>query len=47
MYGLKCCKAVVSVFRASLLAQMEKNPHANTGDHRFDPWVGKMPWRRA
>ena len=37
-----CC-----VFRASLLAQMEKDLHANTGDHRFDPWVGMMPWRRA
>ena len=26
-----------------------KNPPANAGDmrHRFDPWVGKTPWRRA
>ena len=29
-----------------------KNPpaNANTGDlkgHRFNPWVGKLPWRRA
>ena len=26
-----------------------KNPPANTGDMRcrFDPWVGKIPWRRA
>ena len=29
---------------------MVKNPPANTGDikrHWFDPWVGKIPWRRA
>ena len=26
-----------------------KNPSAKAGDmrHRFDPWVGKIPWRRA
>jgi len=26
-----------------------KNPPANAGDMRcrFDPWVGKIPWRRA
>jgi len=27
-----------------------KNPPANAGDSkrcRFDPWVGKIPWRRA
>ena len=25
-----------------------KNPPANAGDKRlgFDPWVGKIPWRR-
>ena len=25
-----------------------KNPPANAGDsrHRFDPWVGKIPWSR-
>ena len=29
---------------------MVKNPPANGGDIkrcRFDPWVGKIPWRRA
>ena len=28
---------------------MVKNPPANAGDrrHKFDPWVGKIPWRRA
>ena len=28
---------------------MVKNPPANAGDIRhcrFDPWAGKMPWRR-
>ena len=26
-----------------------QNPPANAGDmrHGFDPWVGKIPWRRA
>jgi len=26
-----------------------KNPPANAGDirDRFNPWVGKIPWRRA
>ena len=23
-----------------------KNPPANARRHRFDPWVGKIPWRR-
>ena len=25
-----------------------KNPPANVGDvrHQFDPWIGKIPWRR-
>ena len=29
---------------------MVKNPLANAGDlerHEFDPWIGKIPWRRA
>ena len=29
---------------------MVKNPPANAGDGRdmgWDPWVGKLPWRRA
>ena len=31
-------------------AQWSKNLPANARDvkrHRFDPWVGKIPWRRA
>ena len=26
---------------------MIKNPLANAGNAGFDPWVGKIPWRRA
>ena len=26
--------------------QVVKNPPANTGNARDDPWVGKIPWRR-
>ena len=31
-------------------AQVVKNPPASAGDvkrHNFDPWVGKIPWRRT
>jgi len=31
------------------VALVVKNPPANSGDikrHGFNPWVGKMPWRR-
>ena len=34
---------------SSLVAHMIKNLPASTGDikrHRFNPWVGKIPWRR-
>jgi len=30
--------------RASQVAQGVKNPPASVGE-RFDPWVGKIPWR--
>ena len=36
-------------FKASRAVLMVKNPPANAGDARdegFDPWVGKIPWRR-
>ena len=35
-----------SAFRAVLMVE---NPTANAGDIKdgFDPWVGKIPWRRA
>ena len=34
---------------ASQVVLVVKNPSANAGDKRcrFDPWVGKIPWRRA
>ena len=35
---------------ASQVVLVVKNPPAKAGDvkrHRFDPWVGKIPWRRA
>ena len=35
-------------FIASQVALVVKNPLANVGGMRrgFDPWVGKIPWRR-
>ena len=35
-----------SILGASLVAQMVKNLPAMRGP-RFDPWVRKIPWRRA
>ena len=34
---------------ASQVVPVVKNPPANAGRHKgngFDPWVGKIPWRR-
>ena len=53
-YGgsLKKLKIVLLYDSASLVAQSVKNPLANVGDclqcrrSEFDPWVGKIPWRR-
>ena len=35
--------------RAYQVVLVVKNPSANAGDmrHGFDPWVEKIPWRRA
>ena len=38
--------------RAPQVVLVVKNPSANAGEvrgkrHGFDPWVGKIPWRRA
>ena len=35
-------------FIASQVVLAVKNPLANAGGtrHGFDPWVGKIPWRR-
>ena len=41
---------VVCICRASPVALVVKNLPASAGDsreHGFDPWVGKVPWRRA
>ena len=34
-------------YRASQMALVVKNPPANVETHRFDLWVGKIPWKRA
>ena len=42
--------ALVRGIRASQVAFVVKNPPTNSSRHkrqRFDPWVGKTPWRRA
>ena len=28
------------------MALVMKNPLTNAGRHGFDPWVGRIPWRR-
>ena len=33
-------------YEASLVAQMVKN-HLQCGRPEFNPWIGKIPWRRA
>ena len=33
--------------RAPQVALVVRNPPANAGDEGDDPWVGKIPWRRA
>ena len=43
-------KLVVCVMGASQVALVVKNPPAHAGDimrHEFDPWVGKILWRRT
>ena len=44
----KYCKPI-PILWASQAALVVKNLPANAGDirHRFDPWVGTIPWRRA
>ena len=34
------------VDRASLIAQLVKNPHLQGRRPQFDSWVGNIPWRR-
>ena len=37
-----------AILQASLMSQQVKNLPASAGDKRyeFDPWAGKIPWRR-
>ena len=39
----------LEILWASQVVLEVKNLPVNAGDvrHRFDPWVGKIPWRRA
>ena len=40
----------IHTYRASQTALVVKNLLANAGDFKrrtFDPWAGKIPWRRA
>ena len=44
------CIALLQGFRSGKVALVVRNPPASAGDikrHRFSPWVGKIPWRRA
>ena len=44
------CKDYYKADRASQVVLGTKNLPANAGDvkrHGFDPWVGKIPWKRA
>jgi len=42
--------SVINIQRASQVVLVVKNPPANARDIKrcgFNPWVGKIPWRRA
>ena len=45
------CMCVCVCVQASQMALVVKNLPANSGDvrdtDRFNPWVGKIPWKRA
>ena len=43
---LNICVSVVERLRTSLVAQMLKNLPV-MWETPVDPWIGKMPWRRA
>ena len=40
------CRQHASLYRQVLVAQMVKNLPANARKPGFNPWVGKIPWRR-
>ena len=39
-------KILILLTCASLVGSVVKNPPATAGDAGFNPWVGKIPWRR-
>ena len=41
-----CVCVCVCISGISQVAQVVKNSSASAGDVGFDPWVGKIPWRR-
>ena len=46
VYMYECVCVCVFIYTwASLIAQLVKNPQC--GRPGFDPWVRKIPWRRA
>ena len=46
---IRVCVCVCVCVCAPHVALVVKNPPANAGDKRqgFDPWIRKIPWRRA
>ena len=47
VHWLRLCASNAAGHRASLEAQLVKNPSAMWEiKPRFDPWIGKIPWRR-
>ena len=48
LYWLELTSLSISMCRAFQVALMVKNPPVNAGDMRygFNPWVGKIRWRR-
>ena len=53
LYSTYICKYIhtyIQTYRAAQVALVVKNLLANAGDFKrrmFDPWVGKIPWRRV
>ena len=48
IHTMKYCSAIKRnevLIQASLVTQLVKN-HLQCKRHRFNPWVGKIPWRR-
>ena len=43
----ECVTLSIWLERASHMVLVVKNPPANADRCKFDPWVGKIPWRRV